>query len=530
MVNAARCVRAFEQEFDFLYRLLRRYGVHDNDAEDLVQEVFAVMCRRWADYQSERPLRPWLAGIAVHLAYKYRERGCREVPSSCDTALGEARAGVYEGIDDRLAARALLERALASIPAVNRTAMVLHVLEGLTVREVAEALSIPLATAYTRIGRARRAFMEHARHLTGDSPVSQRRRLLLAPMALLDPGESPTSPPAWLRRRAVARARTHMLRATGPRLMPVGTPLRTVGAVAATIAMVVIGVWRVRAPDPGEPPVSGGRRAADSGRRTDGMAAAAAMERARVHRRLAVLSSALPRPPALAAYRLPDGASLARGLSGYWRFDEGAGATSHDLSGQGNDCRLVGMDIGDAWASGVMSESLRFTARGRTVCPLPRQDGTAESTVAVWVRRHARKAYKQTLVAREDGDRQRYLMLGLHKDMLLLEAAAWRTSLRAPLPVGGGHSWMHVAFSYSEADARGELRLYLDGVEVDAVANLRPPDRSPASFMTIGLAWHPMKQTWWQGFRGQIDELTVYHRTLSGSEIAALASSRQPQL
>src|SRR6185436_10287805 len=72
-------VGAFAAEVDVVYRALRRFGVDVVEAEDLVQEVFVVMCRRWADYDRGRPLRPWLLGIAFRVARDHRKRPRREL-------------------------------------------------------------------------------------------------------------------------------------------------------------------------------------------------------------------------------------------------------------------------------------------------------------------------------------------------------------------------------------------------------------------------------------------------------------------
>ena len=55
----ASCARAFESEFDYVYRTLRRLGVRGTETEDQAQEVFLVLWRRWAEFDRARSLRSW---------------------------------------------------------------------------------------------------------------------------------------------------------------------------------------------------------------------------------------------------------------------------------------------------------------------------------------------------------------------------------------------------------------------------------------------------------------------------------------
>src|SRR5688572_19892003 len=112
-------MRAFEEEFDHVYRTFRRLGLPPAEAEDLAQDVFVVLCRRWSDFQPDRPLRPWLVGIAHRLAMDHaRSHGRREVATP---ELEQEDEG--PGPEDRLAsarARHLALRALAALPERHR--------------------------------------------------------------------------------------------------------------------------------------------------------------------------------------------------------------------------------------------------------------------------------------------------------------------------------------------------------------------------------------------------------------------------
>ena len=157
------CVGVFEAQFDYVYHALRRHGISPNDAEDLVQEVFLVMWRRWSEYDTSRPLRPWLGGIAFRVAYNYRQRSGREVPGGIVDAEDEAPSP-----EDRLdshSARALVLRVLAALPEKYRALIVSHDLDGVPMREIADTLRVPLFTAHTRLRAVWMVFAKAVRRL-----------------------------------------------------------------------------------------------------------------------------------------------------------------------------------------------------------------------------------------------------------------------------------------------------------------------------------------------------------------------------
>jgi RNA polymerase sigma-70 factor (ECF subfamily) len=147
-------VAAFEDHFDYLCRALRRLGVDARHVEDLAQDVFVVMCRRWGDYQPDRPLRPWLMGIAFRVAQRHRARTVRETPA-LEPDCEDDSASLDERVDRARTLRLVLS-ALDRLPTRDRSVVVLHALEGMSMHDVAALLSIPLFTAYSRLRRARK--------------------------------------------------------------------------------------------------------------------------------------------------------------------------------------------------------------------------------------------------------------------------------------------------------------------------------------------------------------------------------------
>jgi RNA polymerase sigma-70 factor (ECF subfamily) len=125
------------------------------------------MWRRWADFDADRPLRPWLTGIAARVAHDHRKRRWREVPGG---QLDPLDAAAHP--DDRLAAaraRALVQQALVNLPERHRSMVLMTMVDGLSGPEIADQLELPLATAYTRIRRARLAFTDEVARLQSDS-------------------------------------------------------------------------------------------------------------------------------------------------------------------------------------------------------------------------------------------------------------------------------------------------------------------------------------------------------------------------
>jgi RNA polymerase sigma factor (sigma-70 family) len=537
----ALCARAFEEQFDYLYALLRRMGVPEADVEDAVQDVFTILWRRFDDYQPERPLRPWLAGIAIRRAYRYLDRNRREVP----TSFVDPPGGRTAAVDDRVAAQALLEQALARVPETNREALILHTLDGLSMAAVAEALAIPLATAYTRVGRARRAFVAAARKLQGEGAA--RTRAVLPPVALLRLGrEQAPAPPAGAKARALARARAQdpgplegeatLDGISGAPAPPHPFTFGMAAAAGAAVALLALLLWRAQAPAP-----ASAAAGVTAGVTADAPAGARARAAAIAPRRPALAPPALIEAGARAGggqTGVAGAHALARGIAGYWRFDEAAGSRSaRDLSGHGNDCELRGVDAATAWSEGTLGGALDIRNLGRISCPqapLPVR-AAAEVTVALWMNRAPSSRYHQTLVGRQvEGTNQRLYMFAIYGNALVLDSQAWRLRLEHPLPPS--EQWVHVAFTRARD---GLARLYVGGVEVRSAAGGGYRASVPAvaadavlrDHLTLGFSWRPQPAPTWsqQAFRGRVDELAVYDRALPPAEIAALAGGVQPR-
>jgi RNA polymerase sigma-70 factor (ECF subfamily) len=150
------CIQAFQGEFDYVCRTLRRLGVRSEDLEDQMHEVFLVLNRKWDQYDRSRPLRPYLFGIAFRVASAQKRRQQREVPQALEHL--EAQAPPPDDALEAAQARELVLAALAQVPLPRRAVLVMHDIDEIPMRDIVRTLSLPLFTGYSRLRKARREF------------------------------------------------------------------------------------------------------------------------------------------------------------------------------------------------------------------------------------------------------------------------------------------------------------------------------------------------------------------------------------
>jgi RNA polymerase sigma-70 factor, ECF subfamily len=153
----------YASEFLYVWNSARRLGVADADLPDLTHDIFIKAFRSLAEYDPARPLRPWLFGIAVRVVSDFRklERHRREVFGQPAEGVDPAprATDVLEAADDRRLVLTILNEMKLN----RRAVFVMHELNGHSVREIADALGIPLATVYTRLRLAMLEFGRKAR-------------------------------------------------------------------------------------------------------------------------------------------------------------------------------------------------------------------------------------------------------------------------------------------------------------------------------------------------------------------------------
>jgi RNA polymerase sigma-70 factor (ECF subfamily) len=156
---------AFAEHSSYVWNSLRRLGVASADLEDLTHDTFVAALRSWTKYDPARPLRPWLFAFAFGTASDYRRRAHRRFEvSATEEPLDEEALGAVEQLIER-ERRLLAQTALQAVSLSRRAVLILHELDDCTVPEIAAALEIPVATAYSRLRLAREEFAHAVRRL-----------------------------------------------------------------------------------------------------------------------------------------------------------------------------------------------------------------------------------------------------------------------------------------------------------------------------------------------------------------------------
>jgi RNA polymerase sigma-70 factor (ECF subfamily) len=155
-----------------LFRLARSVRRNGTEPEDVVQETYVRAFAKLDDFRGPDGFPAWLARIAYNEALG-RVRGWDRVVSlhdhlsdrdgDADVRRIETMTSGHPGpehLTGKSELRRLLEHAIDTLPDDFRAVFVLRAVEGMSVAETAEALSIPPETVKTRYHRARHRLQE----------------------------------------------------------------------------------------------------------------------------------------------------------------------------------------------------------------------------------------------------------------------------------------------------------------------------------------------------------------------------------
>jgi RNA polymerase sigma-70 factor (ECF subfamily) len=181
--------RAFEvlvrRHEDRIFALAYRITGNRADALEAAQETFLSLFRAAASFRGGSEVSTWLYRIGINAARDaLRRRRRAPVPEDRPEVLGVGSAGPTnmrragsagpqsvlgasagrQDVEDVVATRIDLARALASLPEDHREAIVMHDVGGIPYEEIARVTGVALGTVKSRISRGRRLLAQRLEH------------------------------------------------------------------------------------------------------------------------------------------------------------------------------------------------------------------------------------------------------------------------------------------------------------------------------------------------------------------------------
>jgi RNA polymerase sigma-70 factor (ECF subfamily) len=152
--GAQQCL--YELSHRRVYQLMVRM-VGFQDAEDITQQVFLQVFRRFDQFAGHSKFETWLYRLAVNEALQHLRKERRWKFRT----LPRDPMSHHKPEEERDEHKELLQQALLRVEPELRSIFVLREVEGLSYREIAEAIEIPEGTVGSRLNRARRDLQQH---------------------------------------------------------------------------------------------------------------------------------------------------------------------------------------------------------------------------------------------------------------------------------------------------------------------------------------------------------------------------------
>jgi RNA polymerase sigma-70 factor, ECF subfamily len=157
------------------HRLARWLVRNKEDAEDAVQEASLRAFRYFRTF-SGGDGRAWFLRIVRHTCYGWGDRDYQRVTDPFDEeqhSYGQARLDPEALVLQTDAGRSIA-RALSRLPAHLHQVLVLRELDGLSYREVAQVVGIPIGTVMSRLSRGRESLRDALGDELIEAPVAER--------------------------------------------------------------------------------------------------------------------------------------------------------------------------------------------------------------------------------------------------------------------------------------------------------------------------------------------------------------------
>ena len=140
-----------------LRRFARTITRNLHDADDLVQIAIERALLHYQQWRPESKFESWMFGIMRNAwldeVRSRRRRDLVMAPEEFGESVGDAASEAQQNMLS-------VQRAMAALPEEQRMAVALVLIEGLSYKEAAEALDVPVGTLTSRLARGREALQK----------------------------------------------------------------------------------------------------------------------------------------------------------------------------------------------------------------------------------------------------------------------------------------------------------------------------------------------------------------------------------
>jgi RNA polymerase sigma-70 factor (ECF subfamily) len=153
-------VQLITANHDHLRRYIYTLLPHEQDAQDVMQEVCLTMSRKFAQYDRTRPFLPWACGFAYLKVLQHRDRSPRRtvlLPVDVLELVAREREAEEPVLAERLVA---LERCLAKLGRADRDLIKARYIDRISPDDIARRLAVSRRTTFRNLERVRRLLFD----------------------------------------------------------------------------------------------------------------------------------------------------------------------------------------------------------------------------------------------------------------------------------------------------------------------------------------------------------------------------------
>lgn len=155
-----------DRHYVMVLRLCRSILRHSEDAEDAAQEIFVRAYQALAQFQGRGAFAAWLRRLTVNHCFNRAQCAATRVSRqsfSLDLMAETLSSGSEDDPEEcvlRAEERGRIQAELQFLPTVQRTALALRLLEGLSYEEIAEVMGVPVNSVRSWLHRGRTRLRE----------------------------------------------------------------------------------------------------------------------------------------------------------------------------------------------------------------------------------------------------------------------------------------------------------------------------------------------------------------------------------